>query len=449
VDSKTLVASAIMPTIIGLVLIAAASWFAYRGEGRLFGFLIFASIFQASSALNIGSNGLQPFYLIAIMYVVSRWKHLSAAAKLPFPGKYALLLFVALAVVSAFLYPVLFSGIPVYSPLLNIDEGFLYRLPLAFRFSNIVQAAFLMVNALVIVAASTEHRRENIERFYDATFYFLAALLFVQFAFQFLHIPFPYSLIQNNPGYSMATTSAGDLTSRLAGTFTESSGAGLALIIFFAGYLYRYYMRSEAGLKLLLSAVAISLVRSSSSLIAAAAITGAIVVLNPPFRFPWFVNRPRLGKTILLAMIPVLVWLSPLNSVFAAQTTEKADTVSYVHRLAADMYAFGLVAQTHGIGVGLGSNRPSSFAASLLSCVGIPGTLLLAIFLFQSTRRLPQDALWVKWALFAGVIDACLGVPDINQPMVWIVIALAVLYSAHPIGVPGVEDTSAATAAAS
>ena len=206
-----------MPTILGIVFLIFAVWFFWRGKGRLFGFLIVTSIFGAASVLNFGSSGLQPYYFVGCIYLLSQYKHLNLSQKSLFPGARPLLLFVIVGITTAIICPRLFAGLPVYSPTISIDEGLLYRPPLEPGFSNIVQSAFLILNALILVAASREKRSIHIDRFYNFAFYFLISIIFTQFLLIALHISAdPFSFLRNNKGYSIAMTQ-NSTSARLSG----------------------------------------------------------------------------------------------------------------------------------------------------------------------------------------------------------------------------------------
>lgn len=425
-----------MLTIIGALFLMAAAWFLWRGEGRLLGLLVFASIFEASSAINFGKNGVQPYFFVACIFVLSQYKHLpklkgvmTRSGKGRLPGAIPLLLFVIVSISTAFICPFHFAGLPVYAPTISMDEGLLHLPSLAFGLTNVIQSAYLILNSMVLVSAFVEKRNAHIESFVDFTFYFLGALLFLQFIFQYFKIPFPYSLIQNNPGYSMAETSIGDISARLSGTFPEPSGVGLALAIFYGGYFFRYYHRSGSIGKVILSIVLLGMTRSSSSILAMVVITGLIVLANPPFRLPYYVRPKRLLRIVIICLIPVVVALTSLRGIFSAQTTQKTGTESFISRIAADLYSLQLASATHWLGVGLGSNRPSSLLPSLLSTVGLLGTVLFALLIFRLLRHISTTDAWVRWALIAAVVDMGFGVSDINQPLLWSSMALAVYYA--------------------
>jgi len=111
--------------------------------------------------------------------------------------------------------------------------------------------------------------------------------------------------------------------------------------------------------------------------------------------------------------------------VLSQYTTEKNQTLSYVHRLAADYFALQLTGATYGLGVGLGSNRPSSFATCLLSEVGIIGAILFLIAAIQISRNAQGTDIALRWSLFGILFCKCLGGPDITDPQMWIMLALA------------------------
>jgi hypothetical protein len=153
-----------------------------------------------------------------------------------------------------------------------------------------------------------------------------------------------------------------------------------------------------------------------------------ILVSYPVYRFPWSIRGSRLWKLTLVLAIAVLIAFSPLNATLREYTTEKNVSVSYIHRTAADLFSLRLAADTHWVGVGLGSNRPSSLLTSLLSNVGIFGLLLFLVLVVQIARNPKGKDVWIRWSLFAAVFDAMLGGPDITQPWIWIVLTLATYY---------------------
>jgi hypothetical protein len=393
----------------------------------LLGLLIFAGIFQASSVLNIGSTGVQPYYLIACMFIFSQFRD-GGLRKMSaeFIGKKPLYAFCVLGVLSALFLPFVFAGTPVYGRGLTIDEGFYYRVPLHFLVaSNLIQAGCLIINVLVVTLAASAVRTSATKRLYNLSFGFLIAVVIAQSTGPLVGMRVPNSIFRNNPGYGMSTESGLSIAERVSGTYSEPAGAGAALIVFYAGCFSEFIYGKGAALKVIFAALAICLVRSTSSLVAVGVTSALILVFYPPLRSFLFIRKSRLFKASAVIAIVALLFLSPVGAVLSQYTAEKNQTLSYVHRLAADDFALRLTGATYGLGVGLGSNRPSSFATCLLSNVGIVGTILFLIVAIQIARNAQGRDIALRWSLFGLLLCKCLGDPDITDPQMWIVLALA------------------------
>jgi len=175
-------------------------------------------------------------------------------------------------------------------------------------------------------------------------------------------------------------------------------------------------------------------VRSSSSLAAVVLLTIAILVFYPFYCFPWTINRQRFQKLVLILGVALLIVFSPISTAMRSYTMDKSDTLSYVHRIYSDMHSMQLFVDTHGVGVGLGSNRPSGFIPSLLSCVGLPGTILFALMVIQILRDAQKESSWMCWAVVGVLMNMALGGPDINQPVLWIFLAMTAYSTVAPKG---------------
>lgn len=87
--------------------------------------------------------------------------------------------------------------------------------------------------------------------------------------------------------------------------------------------------------------------------------------------------------------------------------------------------ALEIVKETYGLGVGLGSNRASSFFASLVSNTGVQGALLFSGMLLTLMWRYfkaPQFTdmqIFVAASLPTATLAMGLGIPDLNLTMYW------------------------------
>jgi hypothetical protein len=59
--------------------------------------------------------------------------------------------FVGWTVLSAFVSPVLFLGTPVDDPRMGVDASYLSQMPLKLSFSNVGQAAYMVLNFLLLL----------------------------------------------------------------------------------------------------------------------------------------------------------------------------------------------------------------------------------------------------------------------------------------------------------
>ena len=105
-------------------------------------------------------------------------------------------------------------------------------------------------------------------------------------------------------------------------------------------------------------------------------------------------------------------------------TADKAEGMSFASRLVADLGSFVLFENTYGLGVGLGSSRPSSLIMTLISTVGIVGTTLFAMVLYRIVKLFPgrraSSVLQMSfWSLIGLLVAQATGVPDINRPALW------------------------------
>jgi hypothetical protein len=112
-----------MPTIFGVLFFCAGAYCFLRKEEGLLGLLIIASLFEASSALNIVERGIQPHYVIATFIIVRALVNgvLGLRSGSPMPQGKWLLIFGAVAIVSTLVFPLFFAGTPIYDPKLGID----------------------------------------------------------------------------------------------------------------------------------------------------------------------------------------------------------------------------------------------------------------------------------------------------------------------------------------
>jgi hypothetical protein len=429
-----------MPTIIGVIFFCCAAYCFVLKEDSLFGLLIISSVFQAASAINIGERGIQPYYVVAA-FIIARGlidRSLGAPVKARMPQAASLLLFGAISIASAFALPFIFAGIPVYDPKIGIDDSLVIHPPLHFGLNNLAQAGFLafhIATAFAIVAINGSSNKAR--KAYILAFYVVALIVVAQSACQLTGIPFPNSLILNNPGYSLWDVGSEVNGTRNPGTFAEPSFAGSFLVMYCVGFLAEYLGGVGPALPVIASLVVSGLVASSGSLFTLCLLTPALLLRYSPFRFPWHINLQRTKRfswVLLLVITPVVLAVfafSGYRDTLITNTLSKTDSGSFFNRIAADLFALQLLPRTYWLGVGLGSNRASSLLPTLLSNVGVAGVATFAVFCVKLFANLPREYAWLRWAALALFLNMCISVADVTMPTLWLPILLAIQFGSE------------------
>ncbi len=427
-----------MPTFIGLIFFCAGAYCFLRKEEGLLGLLIIASVFEASSALNIAERGIQPHYVIAIFIIaralVNRVFGLCPGSPLP-EGKW-LLVFGAVAIFATLAFPVVFSGTPIYDPKIGIDDGLFIRPPLRLGLNNAAQAIFVVLHIATAYAVLRIRFSAPLTRkIYIFAFYLALVFIFAQSFCSLTGLPYPDSVLRNNPGYGIVSLSVLYRGVRCPGTFTEPSIAGAFIAMYCVGFLAEYLAGKGGAFRVILSLVAIGLITSSGALLSLPICLLLLAFHYSPVRFPWFIKTrqaKRVAWISFLLVAPVILALAvsaEYRETLLWFTVSKGETGSFVNRTAADLYGLQLFVQTYGLGLGLGSNRASSLVTTLLSCVGLIGTLAFGIFYVKLFANLSEEYAWLKWGAFALILNMCIDISDVTFPILWIPILLAIQFS--------------------
>ncbi len=348
------------------------------------------------------------------------------------------------SVVSAFLFPVIFAGLPVINArAVEGDVAAAFALggqtsPLRWTFENLGQAAYLTLNLAAIVYVAFVSRQNGQSRramkALRGAIFAVAVIAMLQSFVAWRGLDFPLLFFKSNAAYSQGYGGAFDAVRRVNATFDEASYAGGFLAAAVLGMLAARLRGGYANLSSILLLI-VSLILTTATTGYAALVIGAILLSCYFVRRTLSGRLPRrvlwqLGGGALLAVGAVVLLLTldaPLRQAALDSTIGKADTVSSFSRVSVDLYSLRLLAGTYGLGTGLGSNRPSSLGAYLLSNVGIVGSVLFVVFvlrllkcLFRVSRSEGRGSYaMVAWMLVGILIAQGLALPDISWPPFW------------------------------
>lgn len=388
----------------------------------------------ATASVVVAGNGIPMFSIAAVAAgaTLLRTRPLHTAHW----SANALAVFLAWATVVTGAAPWLFAGARVLVPRDGIDDQLLDPGTLAHSVSNVAQLSYLLLAACVLLFLVRTGGTATALRTALLVGTVLTAVrgVLVQAGIDFFGpltdtMPIQYSLAV--PG------------ERLRGVFSEPSELA-AFALPAAAYFVITALRSPSRARSLwwvaavLSCANLLQAASGTAVVASAAVIALAAVV---LAVRWVV-RGGVGTVwmVLGGLVLAIVALT-IGDQLAAPVQElvedKVGSQSYDARTGADVFSWGVVRDTLGLGAGLGANRPSSFGMTLLSCVGVPGALAFAVFVvgvLVRGFRAPQAAAAAA-GLTALLAAKLVGTPDLSTPVLWLFLA-ACAASAWPSSAP-------------
>jgi hypothetical protein len=432
----------------------------------LSGLVIVSTVLQATAVFNVPIDGagakgvvaygVSPYTLMALVVgivwlvrvVQDRGIKLQQHLRLPF-GLFAA--YAVVAIVGSFVLPRWFDGLPVN--LLVEVEGINQLAPLRASLSNPVQALNLCVHGGVLLFMLQAFRQHDGPKGLRAGVAGALVLVLVLGFYQQLATKVSWPSIvpywSNNSGYIQnSIVPLGFWLDRVGLPFSEPSYASAYLAATTLG-LWAVTLLGRGWWWAVLAALvsSLGLVNSLGSTgLAAGGL--AMVVL-----FLWILFnalRPATCLSVRLraAVMCVLLllastWGYQVYSVAPAKPKLEAMVNGLIldkvklkdgSRELSNKRALEIVQETYGLGVGMGSNRASSFFASLVSNTGVLGAALFCAMLVSLLWRyvrapaLTDMQIFVAVALPTATLAMGLGIPDLNLPMYWGFIFLAFVF---------------------
>ncbi len=453
-------------TPIGWVFLALLLPVAMFRARWLPGMVVFAATLQAASVIDVpigaASFGITPYQVTALAVGVVLLARLLRERSLhglqpAHPAVWWIAAYAVIAIAGALCLPLLFEGLPVYE-LLN-RHGFDRQMtPLELGLSQFAQAANLGTHLVVLAFLLHDARRSGLTgRSMLCGLAAAVATMLLIGGYERLALTFDWprsvAFWMNNPGYVQQQRSIVGGLHRISAPFSEVSYGSAFLAAVFLGLLAVWAFGQRSRLALAAAVlVGLGLVNSLGSTGWVAAAIGAVVI------FGWLTvaavrsdARPvtvrRAGvawaAVIFAAALAAWGWLfSPfsgeLRHVVDQAVLSKPNSASAHYRARSNSQALELLIQTRGLGVGLGSNRASSYFASLASNAGLPGLILFlgalwAIMRTYANRAWPTDAgLFVCGCLGGATLAAAIAIPDLNISFYWTFIFLSLIYALPP-----------------
>jgi hypothetical protein len=374
--------------------------FLWRTPLRLLQLTFIGSAFAAAAVLILGSYGVAPGLLPALLFIGYFLLRLALGATYP-TGNGVLrvltpfILVVIGALVSSLLMPRFFQDqIFVWPQKLS---GFGVLTPLSPNAGNYTQDMYLITNAGLTVAASlylVTTIGRNMQLLFNTYLYAGLTVVVIslwQFVSNTVHVWFPTSFFLSNPGWALLSDESIGSVIRLTGPFSEPA----ALASYLCGIIGASGWMIFNGDRRLLTRLA--LILGLGVLLLCTSTTGyaALLLMMAGLALYTFLVGPAiLKKRVLIGLtaagVVVAIAMAAMPAVapgFAHHavnifnaTVSKQQSSSYMDRTSTDLDSLKASAASYGLGVGWGSNRSSSLFPGLAASVGVWGVAGLLWF---------------------------------------------------------------------
>jgi hypothetical protein len=369
-----------------------------------------------------------------------------------------LLMLAAWGVASAFLLPHLFAGIHVDTPRLGMDP--VSTTPLEWSMSNAAQAGYLILNSVFVIyvfwRSSDSYYIDQLASSFVWAGAIASAVGAYQLAAHLLGFRFPEEVFNSNAGWQQLVSQKVAGAWRVSATFNEPSSAG----IFFAAWTtYLLFLtmdrRSSTGLLWILfwcGIVMLILTTSTTGYLTAFVLIVLLISKElGTLAVKGYINEKLLltFAAIATALGAAALFIPDFHQLLSDILWYKSQSHSGQERHSTILVALDVAMQSCGLGVGLGSNRPSGMLFYIVSNIGIPGSILI-LSLISATRRVVVRAMRAPdtsdksraytrsaaWALAMYCIAMCISGADISSPHLWILWSLVVGFARYALEVP-------------
>ena len=226
-------------TSAGILIIPASLLVLVLWPSRLGQWAILVSALGAASVLNVGGGfpvGITPYFFVGALIaarIIAQMLTGRLGLKADEPTQRhvrVLVVFVAWAVVSALLLPILFSGMPVDIGRAGVDATYFYLVPLHWSFSNVGQAGYLVIDLCVVLCFLRNAARpgyvEGLVRAFTWCGLVVTAVGVYQLLSYRIALPFPNSFFYSNKVWAQLNGEGIAGNYRINATFPEASSAG-------------------------------------------------------------------------------------------------------------------------------------------------------------------------------------------------------------------------------
>jgi hypothetical protein len=428
-----MVMTAFLPFFVVLAWVSMRSprhWLAATG---------FACFLQGASPFLVTAGGrlagIAPAYLLAMIgawhYVRERMSVQALRAPAPqgwFAPTIWLWTFTIVGVVGAVFLPRVFHGV-AHAMLSRGSINTAAVTPVSPGGTNIIQAFYLVMNLVLFYIAATlvAARKDGLEwamKGVGAGLLFACVLGLYQVVAFYTGLPWPADIINSNAGVGQFPDQMAGSLKRITSTFWEPSLLGYS----FVGCLGIFLL---GGRHIALGLLALCVLLLSTSSLGYFGLAALVLV----WIFSDRAASARMKWRVALSLAAVCVLFVVADQVFLDGVVledlvlNKAESSSGVGRSTADRLALVTFMESGGLGVGVGTTRASSFAATLLATTGLPGFIAFMAFAYTLVNALrragDRESRELGLGLTGFVIVWIIAIPDLVQALFWMLAGVA------------------------
>lgn len=332
--------------------------------------------------------------------------------------------------------------------------------------SNAAQAGYLVLNSVfliyVIWRSSDSYYVDQLASAFVWSGAIASAVGAYQLAAHLLGFRFPAEIFNSNAGWRQLVSQRVAGAWRVSATFNEPSSAG----IFFAAwttYLLFLTMDRRSATTILWILFWCGIVMLILTTSTTGYVTAFLLIVFLTFReLGTLVTKGNINEKLLITFaaiataLGVAILLIPnFHQLLADILWYKSQSHSGQERTSTILVALDVVMESFGLGVGLGSNRPSGMLFYILSNIGIPGSILIfglalatrhvvvrAMCTPHVSRKIRSYTKSAAWALAMYCVAMCISGADISSPHLWILWALVVGFARYALQTPRLMPTS-------
>jgi hypothetical protein len=366
-----------------------------------------------------------------------------------FPLAWILLILTLYAIVSAAIFPRLFQGqTPAFIPI----KGVIREVALGPASGNITQPGYFTLGALTFLALCVLMlRREHLGLMRRGFFAFViihASLGILDLASKLAGAG-DILLPIRTANFALLTEVAQSGFWRIAGGFPEASGFGI-MSLACLGFAYAYWRHSSSRFAFVLTGIMLVLVLLSTSSTAYGGL--ALLGLAPVFSLLQSALRNRFSRDdVLLTGLGMVMIVGaaglyiandrvfdPIVDLVDETILNKAQSDSGKERGYWNQRSLQNFSDTNGLGIGLGSSRSSSWGISVISQLGLIGSMAMAALVvvllrcLGGIRRTRQNgdlfalAAGARASAMGGLVGAAIGGSSAD-PGITFMVCLAVI----------------------